>query len=303
MPQWVLAVVTIGLVVFGTRRLMQMHVPSRLFMSALSKLAAAHNFDRARKLCRAIPDRGMARVAAEALALRLDAQVSRHEQARYRDAPAPLLFEDRVRAVLLPVALAERRVAGQSLTAAVAGGVLAVAMLALRRFAVDIFAVISVCSVLGSAYAAHIYRDILRGLDLALIELPSCVLPGDQMHGAAPTSPPPRSSVGGDGLVLSIVDTEGRASEVRLTDRIIKIGRAPTATITLEHTGILRTHAIIDRGRGDATLIDLGSAPSTTVNGAVVQRRELAVGDIIGIGPFRVEVIAIGPPAIPEPPP
>lgn len=294
MPHWALAAAALGLVLFGLRRLMEMHVPPRPFLDVLVKLTTLKNFDRARKLCRATPARGMARVAAEALALRLDAREPRHDEVGYRDAPETIPFEERVQRALLPIAGAEREGARRSLTFALAGAALAFSTLALRRFAIDVFGVLSAATLLGAAYAIHVFRDILRGLDLALTELPLHVLPGDAMHVETVAAPAPLT---GDGLVLSIALPEGGASEVRLGERVIKIGRSPTATITLAHPDVLRMHAVIDRGRGDATLIDLNSVSQTTVNGAPAARHALAVGDVIGVGPFRIEVRHIGPPS------
>ncbi len=67
------------------------------------------------------------------------------------------------------------------------------------------------------------------------------------------------------------------------------IGRSPDATIMLEDAEISRLHARISRSAaGDFVLEDLGSRNGTFVNGTRVNRRVLAYGDKIQVGPHAL---------------
>ncbi len=71
---------------------------------------------------------------------------------------------------------------------------------------------------------------------------------------------------------------------------IIKIGRLPTAHLQLEADGVARLHAVVEIADGKATIIDLGAAKQTTVNGQTVNKTNLANGDVIGIGDVELVV-------------
>src|SRR5512145_2922942 len=72
---------------------------------------------------------------------------------------------------------------------------------------------------------------------------------------------------------------------------IIKIGRLASAHLVLDEEGIARIHAVIEVAPGGAlSIIDMGSAGGTVVNGKKVSRAALEAGDVISIGPLRLVV-------------
>src|SRR5512145_616415 len=85
---------------------------------------------------------------------------------------------------------------------------------------------------------------------------------------------------------------------------IIKIGRLASAHLVLDEEGIARIHAVIEVAPGGAlSIIDMGSAGGTVVNGKKVSRAALEPGDVISIGPLRLvvdlgEEAAVAAPAV-----
>jgi uncharacterized membrane protein YgcG len=76
-----------------------------------------------------------------------------------------------------------------------------------------------------------------------------------------------------------------------LEQETIKVGSQPSADIKLDDPGIAKMHAVIERTATGFQLADLAGRGGTSVNGAaVVDRRPLANGDQIQIGPFRLIV-------------
>src|SRR5512140_1550134 len=72
---------------------------------------------------------------------------------------------------------------------------------------------------------------------------------------------------------------------------IVKIGRLASAHLVLDEDGIARIHAVIEVAPGGAlSIIDMGSAGGTVVNGKKVSRAPLEPGDVITIGPLRLVV-------------
>src|SRR5512145_2615527 len=72
---------------------------------------------------------------------------------------------------------------------------------------------------------------------------------------------------------------------------IIKIGRLASAHLVLDEEGIARIHAVIEVAPGGAlSIIDMGSAGGTVVNGKKVSRAPLEPGDVVTIGPLRLVV-------------
>lgn len=78
---------------------------------------------------------------------------------------------------------------------------------------------------------------------------------------------------------------------------IIKIGRLASAHLVLDEEGIARIHAVIEVAPGGAlSIIDMGSAGGTVVNGKKVSRATVEFGDVITIGSLRL-VVANGEPS------
>jgi pSer/pThr/pTyr-binding forkhead associated (FHA) protein len=68
----------------------------------------------------------------------------------------------------------------------------------------------------------------------------------------------------------------------------IKIGR--TGDIRLEDPSVSRLHAVIEIGPGGASVVDLGSASGTFLNGRKVSRAPLGKGDAIDLGSSKVVI-------------
>lgn len=91
-----------------------------------------------------------------------------------------------------------------------------------------------------------------------------------------------------------------RGDELLRTERfnreIVKIGRLASAHLVLDEEGIARIHAVIEVAPGGAlSIIDMGSAGGTVVNGKKVSRSPLEPGDVVTIGPLRL-VVDVGEP-------
>src|SRR5512133_817855 len=72
---------------------------------------------------------------------------------------------------------------------------------------------------------------------------------------------------------------------------IIKIGRLASAHLCLEDDKISRIHSVIEVAPdGAISIIDMGSAEGTFVNGKKVSRGTLRVGDQITLGGLRIVV-------------
>lgn len=84
---------------------------------------------------------------------------------------------------------------------------------------------------------------------------------------------------------------------------IIKIGRLATAHLSLEDDRISRIHAVVEVSpEGAVSIIDMGSAEGTFVNGKKVSRSPLRPGDSVGVGGLRLVLEAPGA-AAPAPAP
>ena len=72
---------------------------------------------------------------------------------------------------------------------------------------------------------------------------------------------------------------------------IIKIGRLASAHLRLDDPKVSRIHAVIDIANGEVSIIDMGSAEGTRVNGEKVSRTRLNDGDEIGLGDSRLVLV------------
>jgi len=71
----------------------------------------------------------------------------------------------------------------------------------------------------------------------------------------------------------------------KLEGATCNVGRAPGADVWLRDDGVSRDHARVERDGEGYRIQDLGSANGTYVEGQKVDRRQLADGDIIQLGP------------------
>jgi FHA domain-containing protein len=90
----------------------------------------------------------------------------------------------------------------------------------------------------------------------------------------------------------------------QFTREIIKIGRLATAHLSLEDDRISRIHAVVEVSpEGVVSIIDMGSAEGTFVNGKKVSRAPVRPGDAIGLGGLRIVLEAPGAAEAPGQPP
>jgi Zn-finger nucleic acid-binding protein len=73
---------------------------------------------------------------------------------------------------------------------------------------------------------------------------------------------------------------------------IIKIGRLASSGIQLDDESVSRMHAVVEVEGADITVIDLGSAAGTRLNGLRVQKAVLKAGDVLRVGNVDVTLVA-----------
>ncbi|MGB3713968.1 MAG: FHA domain-containing protein [Candidatus Promineifilaceae bacterium] len=83
---------------------------------------------------------------------------------------------------------------------------------------------------------------------------------------------------------LNLLNPNGPEREFELAKSDISLGRATTNDITLDDVRVSRNHARVDCGEQGVTLVDLGSANGTRVNGLRIERATLVPGDTISLG-------------------
>ncbi|MBI4785599.1 MAG: FHA domain-containing protein [Chloroflexi bacterium] len=93
---------------------------------------------------------------------------------------------------------------------------------------------------------------------------------------------------------LVLTQPDGHEQEFSLSTASATLGRAATNDIVLRDARVSRAHARLDVGDAGATLVDLGSANGTRVNGAPIATAVLTPGDVIAIGDcaLRYEISA-----------
>jgi hypothetical protein len=95
-------------------------------------------------------------------------------------------------------------------------------------------------------------------------------------------------------LTLKVFRGEELLRTERFNREIIKIGRLATAHLILDDDKVSRIHSVIEIGAGGAiSIIDMGSAEGTFVNGKKVSRGALRAGDQITLGGLRIVVEAV----------
>lgn len=105
-------------------------------------------------------------------------------------------------------------------------------------------------------------------------------------------------------LVLKVFKGEELLSTQEFQRDVIKIGRLQSAHLRLTDERVSRIHSVIEvAASGDVSIIDMGSAEGTFVNGARVNRGKLKSGDEVVLGGTRIVVDLSGTAvaAAPEP--
>jgi pSer/pThr/pTyr-binding forkhead associated (FHA) protein len=103
-------------------------------------------------------------------------------------------------------------------------------------------------------------------------------------------------------LTLKVFRGNELVRSEQFTREIIKIGRLASAHLVLDDEKVSRIHAVIEVSPdGAVSIIDMGSAEGTFVNGKKVSRGALATGDQITLGGLRLVVEVEGMAAAPAP--
>lgn len=79
-----------------------------------------------------------------------------------------------------------------------------------------------------------------------------------------------------------------------LDREVTKIGRHPDADLLLDDVTVSRHHAEIRRHGGAMLLVDMGSLNGTYVGSHRVEEHQLAMGDHVQIGRFKLIYVAAG---------
>jgi hypothetical protein len=95
---------------------------------------------------------------------------------------------------------------------------------------------------------------------------------------------------------------KGKLLEVKeFVDGTFKIGRVAESDIQLTSPGISKAHATLVVRAGRAAVIDMGSSNGTFVNGILVKKHRIEMGDEITIGEYKIRLarnqrVAVGKP-------
>src|SRR5215470_7401469 len=91
-------------------------------------------------------------------------------------------------------------------------------------------------------------------------------------------------------LTFRIFQNDRLVREETLTQGVIKLGKVASAHLRLDDDSVSRMHAIIEVGRDDVQIIDLGSTGGTFINEQRVNKAKLRTGDSIKVGNTRIDV-------------
>jgi hypothetical protein len=104
-------------------------------------------------------------------------------------------------------------------------------------------------------------------------------------------------------LTFAIYQANQLVGRESVAQDVVKIGRDPKSHLCINDEAASRMHAVIEvTSASEVTLIDLGNDPGTVVNGAIVNKARLNVGDQIQIGSTIVVLESVQPVAMPVSP-
>ena len=89
-------------------------------------------------------------------------------------------------------------------------------------------------------------------------------------------------------LALLIIDGDGTPHWAELRDGKSRVGRGTDNDFVLTGRGVSRHHALFDLDAGVLTIRDLDSTYGTRVNGSIVRKKRVGLGESIDIGVFRL---------------
>src|SRR5689334_8299979 len=85
-------------------------------------------------------------------------------------------------------------------------------------------------------------------------------------------------------------DTDTAVDDIVLESEGLTIGRLVSNDLVLNHRAVSRTHAGIKEINGEFWLFNLSQSNGTVLNGELVEKTALADGDVIGLGPYLIQV-------------
>ena len=87
-----------------------------------------------------------------------------------------------------------------------------------------------------------------------------------------------------------VVDSPGQSQQVIVWDTLeITVGRAPDRDLVIPDSEVSRQHTLFRIDGGSYTVADLHTSNGTFVNGARISRHQLRPGDVVELGPARVQ--------------
>jgi pSer/pThr/pTyr-binding forkhead associated (FHA) protein len=80
--------------------------------------------------------------------------------------------------------------------------------------------------------------------------------------------------------------------EVQLTKDRTTLGRRPYNDIVIDNLAVSGEHAVLQMTSGEVFLEDLNSTNGTYVNGKAIKKKQLANGDSVEIGKYKIKFVA-----------
>lgn len=287
--RWTLLLLALALSAPYVWALLAQHVNEPVFARAVKRALQAGDLARAQKLCVAV-DAPLGIATRAALATLSDGSVLRRDDAEdYRSAGAtidPAAVAERLTRTFAR-AFDQARRAMRWRRALAASGAVAFALVVIEHARGSSAAPPAVGSTLALALLlVGANRDRTeRRRALAMFEALADAMYARAMDPSGAQSPSVDAA-----WTLVIEQPDAPPREQPLVETVIKIGRVASAHVQLQHEAVARLHAVIEDTGESLTLIDLGGAAGTKVNGRSVQKCELRDGDQIAIGPYTLTV-------------
>jgi Zn-finger nucleic acid-binding protein len=163
--------------------------------------------------------------------------------------------------------------------------------------------VVDHCAKHGLWFDARELQSVLHGARPERLRLPAPERLNREptmLRTREPTAPPPvpeDAPRAGVPRLRFTVSRGGATAVGEMRREIIKVGRLASAHVRLtDDSGSARMHAVIEANAvDDVTIIDLGSAIGTLVNGERINKTQLVTGDTIQIGDTSLELTILEP--------